>query len=733
MNDSQNEEGWPGIGHYIAVVWKHRWLVIAFGVLVMAGTVLFTQRQPRIYEAVTQLVIDPAAPQYLSSMSGQEVMPLGTGNSWSTREYFETQHRIIKSRMVATMVVERLALASNLDFLGIKGIEGDEERQRALSRADPVALVTSRLAIEPVQDSTIVLVKFRDEDPERARKIADAICAAYGDANLEQKISFTGEAAKWLTQQVEQGRAEVEAGELSVMQFKLKHNILTATLGDKQNQLGFRLQDADRQLREARTESERLHSTLEQVRKLDGDQVQSSVEEVLQNGLVQRLKEQTVQLKNERTVMLNRYLETHPDVKAVDEKIARVAEALRVEVAGIQKMSERRYQSALSSEHKLAADVATVQRELLALNAVELDYKRLEVGLQSKKDMVSQLMIRLKEAELQAESRANNVRVLDAALVPQNPVSPRWSLNMVIALLLAVMGGLGLALVVEGLDSSIKTQEELEREFGLTFLGMIPRIVPERGKKKQGGQVVEPVDPDRYVLDAPTSTAAECARTIRTNLLFMAPEREMRKLLITSAGPREGKTSTCVNIAATMAMSGAKILVIDTDMRRPRLHRIFGMQNDRGISNLLVDPERNLDEVIRDTGVPNFDIISSGPIPPNPAELLHTPAFKRVVERLLERYDRIIFDSPPVCVVTDALIIGNQCDGCMLVVRSGDTSRDMVRKARRLIADVNINILGALLNGVHVEKHGYGSTYYRYYRAQGGYLPEDEHRAGDKV
>lgn len=725
MENSSNQEPWLGLGHYLQIVWKHKAFVLTFGALVISATVVFTRQQPRIYEAVTQLVIDQTAPQYLPNSAGQEVVALGTANTWNTREYFETQYRILKSRMVGAMVVERLGLAHDLDFLGITKIEDPADRARALERSDPIQALTSRLSIEPLEESNIVAVKVRDENPERAARLADAVCNAYADSNLDRKISFTGEAAKWLSTQMQEGKRDVEAAEDALLKFKQQNNIKTASLGDTQNQMGLREQDADRQLREARMESARLASVLEQVRKLDPMQVQTSVEEVLANGLVQRLKEQLVGLQNERSDLLQRYMESHPDVKTADEKIARVKAALEQEVKGIQQSLERKYQAAVSTEQKLAAEVGSISHGMQGLMVVELEYKRLEAAVQSKKELYVQLALRLKEAQLQAEARANNVRILDAALVPDRPVSPRLALNLSVALVLALFGGIGLALLVESLDSSVKNQEQLEKELGLTFLGMVPKIKPYRGKKANRFEASGPVDPDRYVLEYPHSTAAECVRTVRTNLLFMAPGRPLRKLLVTSAGPREGKTSTSVNVAASMATSGTKVLLIDSDLRRPRIHRVFDLTNDRGLSNLVLEPEKPLDQVVQASTVENLDILCSGPIPPNPAELLHSPSFVRIMERFLERYDRVIPDSPPVCVVTDALILGTQCDGAILVVRAGDTSREMVKKARRLMADVKINILGALLNNVDLSRRAYGQYYHQYYRQQGSYYAED--------
>ena len=225
-------------------------------------------------------------------------------------------------------------------------------------------------------------------------------------------------------------------------------------------------------------------------------------------------------------------------------------------------------------------------------------------------------------------------------------------------------------------------------------------------------------DPDRCVIDHPSSTLAECVRIIRTNLLFMTPERELKSMMVTSAGPREGKTCTCVNIGATMAMSGSRTLLVDSDLRRPRLHKIFGLTNERGLTNLIMDQEVNVADMVLKTEVDQLDILCSGPLPPNPSEILHTGGFKRTLSRLFDAYDRVIFDSPPVGAVTDAQILGQQVDGAVLVVRAGETSGEMLKKAKLLLDNVNVRILGALLNNLDVRRKGYGQYYYQYYRQQ---------------
>ncbi|MCA9538573.1 MAG: polysaccharide biosynthesis tyrosine autokinase, partial [Myxococcales bacterium] len=649
-----------------------------------------------------------------------EVVSLGTGNSWNTREFFETEYRIIKSRKVAAIVVERLGLAHDLDFLGVTALDDPEQRARALETADPVSKLVSRISVDPVSESRVVLIKVRDTDPERAASIADALALAYADQNVNRKVSAATEAVTWLDTQAKALKGELDAAEDALLAYKRENGILGASLADRQNLVGLDLQDARRQHREAHRETSRLKARLDQIVRLDPVEASTSVDEVLQNGLVQRLKEQRVALQNERSELLKRYLDKHPDVLVVDRKIQRVERSLAEEVAGIRQALKRDHDAARETEKELATEVRALETQSREMQAHELTYRRLESQVESKKALHTQMLMRLKEAQLQAEARANNVRVLDPALVPRSPSSPRLLLNLAVAAVLALMGGIGLAFLVDRLDQTVKTQEQLEA-FGLTFLGIIPSIRGLTGGLFKSGNG----NPDRYVLENPNSTAAECVRTIRTNLLFMAPERALRSMLITSAGPREGKTTTCVNIGATMALSGSRTLLVDSDLRRPRMHHIFGMKNDRGLTNLILDPDADLSALVQPGGVDDLHIMCSGPLPPNPSELLHTQGFRRALDRLLETYDRVIFDSPPVLAVTDAQILGQQVDGAVLVVRAGETSRDMLRKATRLLTDVNVNLLGGLLNDLDVNRRGYGQYAYQYYRRHGHYAAEE--------
>jgi capsular exopolysaccharide synthesis family protein len=295
----------------------------------------------------------------------------------------------------------------------------------------------------------------------------------------------------------------------------------------------------------------------------------------------------------------------------------------------------------------------------------------------------------------------SNVRVLDRAEAPEKPTSPKPLRNLVLAVAIGLLAGIGLAFLVEALDTTITTREHIEERLAIPFLGIIPTI--ERDKSEHGT--------DLFVHEHPQSAAAECLRSIRANLLFMSPEKALRTILVTSSSPGEGKTTAAILLAEIMADAGHRVLLIDADMRRPRVHKVFRLAVESGLSSLILGDGR-LDSVTRATNIKNVDVLPVGPIPPNPTELIHTAAFKAILAAAAERYDRVIIDSPPAGVVADAVVISTQVDGTLFVLRAGETSRDAALRSVRALADVNARVFGAVLNALDIQRERYGRHYY---------------------
>jgi succinoglycan biosynthesis transport protein ExoP len=321
--------------------------------------------------------------------------------------------------------------------------------------------------------------------------------------------------------------------------------------------------------------------------------------------------------------------------------------------------------------------------------------------------------------------KVNNIRVVDHATEPRAAIHPVLSQDLGVGLLLGLLFGLGLAWVREQLDSSIKTPDDLEQDLGIPFLGLLPEIEDEEEAKRGSKRKREPRSspPELIVHDRPLSGIAEAARSVRTNLLFMNPDRPYKKLLVSSAAPSEGKTTVACCIAIASAQGGQRVCIIDCDLRRPRLHRVFGRVGDAGVTSVLVG-EATLDEVIKPTVVHNLWSIPAGPLPPNPADLLQSERFARLLNDLADRFDRIVIDSPPLVAVTDSAIISRLADGTVFVVRAFKTSKHLSAQGLRSLRDVDAPVVGAVLNAVNLNRHEYSYYYHYYYYKRDGYRSE---------
>jgi capsular exopolysaccharide synthesis family protein len=423
---------------------------------------------------------------------------------------------------------------------------------------------------------------------------------------------------------------------------------------------------------------------------------------------VQELKIRFFDAKVECADMKVKYLGDHPKSAACEAKLAAAREGLLREVGTILAGARREYDEAVQTERKLLKLLNESKTDAFGVNQYEkedLELKRTHDNNQRLYEMVLQ---RLKETGVTGMMQMSNVRILDRAEVPESPVRPKAARSIGLAMLFGVIVGVGLALLIEMLDTSITTREQVEERLGLPFLGIIPTI------ERNNEQAVR----DVFVHDNPNSAAAECLRSIRTNLLFMSPDRPLRTILVTSSGPGEGKTTTATSLAEIMADGGSRVLLLDADMRKPRVHQIYSLPKDVGLSSLILG-EVGLDAAIKQTSIRNLSVLPCGPIPPNPAELLHTSAFTAILQKLAALFDRVIIDSPPAGVVADAVVISTQVDGTLMVLRAGETSRDAAIRTVRAIHDVNARIFGSVLNDLDLSDQRYG-PYYGYYRTYSG-------------
>jgi capsular exopolysaccharide synthesis family protein len=356
------------------------------------------------------------------------------------------------------------------------------------------------------------------------------------------------------------------------------------------------------------------------------------------------------------------------------------------------------------------------KNEAIELSKIEVEYKPLQRTAEQNNKMYSIISSRQKEIDITGPMKANNVRVLERAIVPGAPVRPKPVQNLLLGLLLGLGTGIGLAFAIEALDNTLKTQTDVEQFLGVPVLGLVP-VIGSAGAPEVVQQGDNLRERDLGVFLDPKSVAAECCRSIRTNILFMSPDHPIRTLVVTSPSPQEGKTTTAINLAVTMAEAGGRVLLLDTDMRRPRLHRSFGVPNNTGISTVVVG-KATLEEAIKRTDVPNLDVLTCGPVPPNPSELIHTDRFALILADCAKLYDRVILDSPPTSAVTDPAVLGNLADGVVLIIKAGETTREAAVHARRQLTAAKARMIGVVVNAIDFSNPAYGYEYYyrNYYR-----------------
>jgi polysaccharide biosynthesis transport protein len=690
---------------------RRRWLVIPFFLATVLVASVLTVRQTRFYEATCAIIIDLTAPRFLEKDQVQEVVETGASNYWSGREYSETQFRIIASRAVAQRVAQRLQLQQNDKFMNLDRIGDPTLREAKRKARDPVTILQRNLRIEPVKESRVVRLRFRDRDPELAAMIANAFAEAYIAESQAQRSSTTQNASEWLENQLADLERKLDESGKALFDFKRAHDIVATSWEDRQSMVSQRLTAVNEALTRAQVKRAELDAHNQAIQELAAAVANDSPANALPamagatTQVIENLKLRYLDASSECAELQAKYLPDHPKVETCAQKLAATRSALEAEVRHSLDNARREYQEVVQTEKNLRRLLEESKSEAFGLNQHERDYLELKRTYDNNQRLYELVLKRLKDTGVTSMLQVSNVRVLDRARPNFSPVRPNVPQNIIAAVFLGLLGGLALALGAEFLDTSITAQDQVEEKLRLTFLGIVPRIPPSKDGTSQ----------DLYVAAEPKSAVAECLAAVRTNVLFMFPEKPPKTILVTSAGPQEGKTTTATSLAITMAASGNRVLIVDGDLRRPRLHRVFRTSNVIGLSSLILG-EGSLETAVQPTEIPNLSLLPSGPVPPNPAELLHTGALKRLLKQMGERFDRVIIDSAPVGVVSDSLVMATNVDGTLMVLRTGKTSRDVAIRSVRQLRDLKAVIIGAVLNDLDLEdrRYSYYSYYYRY-------------------
>ncbi len=708
----------------------HKWVVLLVASFVFASVAFWTISQPKVYEATVSLEYDPRPPKPLGR-SMEDVASPAVGSYWESLEWYATQNQILSSRALSERVVRKLGLHHDPDFLGVP-----EERRKEWSRASveqAAAHLQGKLRVEQVEGTRLVRLKLQDVDPARAQLLANTLAEAYVEKNVEDRLASTASALRWLSTQLEDFRKKLSESELALHAFKKDNQVLSVGLEDKQNLIARDIERYSEELARAKARRIELGARLAELRQAVSDdpmRVHASI--VLENPRVRELRAEIQRKEEELAGASVRYGEAHPLVVSLQRRLERARGQLREEIEGIVQSVERDVSEASRTIGSLESELRTLREAGLRLNLLEIEYNRLTRERENNEKIYQIVLARTTETDMARALPVANVRILDRAVEPQAPVKPRVLLNMVAGAFGGILLGLGLALVLSRMDHRLKDVRDVER-IGVPLLGLVPtlgEVAEARGRARaaQRGKLAAPEaheERDLVVSLHPKSVAAEAIRSIRTNLVFMSVEQPLRTLLVTSPSPQEGKTTLAVNLAVAIAQSGKRVVLVDTDLRRPRIHHVFGLSNERGVSTVLVG-EVELERTIQQTAEPGLFVVSSGPVPPNPSELLHSGGFQEFVDALAERFDIVVFDSPPVNIVTDAAVVAAQVDGVVTIAYAHRTTRDALRMAVRRIHEVGARFFGVVFNGADKRSGSYGYGYGGYYR-YGYYTSAEEH------
>lgn len=688
------------IAYYWQVLKKRKWVVFTFAFcLVLSVTVATTLSTP-IFAATAVVQISPKADQVLDVA---EVSEFVTARSSSElRNYYATQYKVMQSRTVVGKTIAKLR---------------DEHAITAFDDADdPIKTFRRMLTIQPVVETHLVNVRIEYPDPELAILFADTLAHTYIQHNLEAALQSTEDAYTWLQEQERKSALKKRESDQKVHEYRMSNDLVGVS--ERFNATEERMRTLQLAWSEASAARIQLEAAYSELSSLASRRNFAPLAQHLgaENTVLQDLLSQHDRLMQEKSSLEGRAGDKHPDMVRVNNELQAVEARILTQVDDVVAGKRAELKVAQRREAALGDELAALKTEMMALDGKLIELEILETDAARDAQFYRTISERLAEVGLSTLMENNNITLVDPAVSTDAPVSPNLPVNVAMGLLLGVFGGCALAFVLDLLDTTIKSKEDVEQVIGVPLLGVVPGV-------PQVELQALPDDVSRYLFihARPRSTVAECLRSIRTNVLFRLPKKPTRTLLITSAAPREGKSFTSSNLAASIAMTGNRVLLIDADLRRPALHQRFGLDNEVGLANLFSEG-LSLDQLKRATHISNLEVIVAGPPPPNPGELLSGGELQAALADL-DGYDFIIIDTPPVNVVADPLVLASEADGVLLVVEADRTSRAMVRQAGQRLFETDAPVLGAVVNKLDLRTSGYS---YSYYDSYGYYYTEAE-------
>lgn len=753
-------EGEAHLRDYWRSVRNHLWLILCITAVITTVAAIYMARQPDIFAARVRVQVDADTNPGVGAFKGNQVI---VNNTYDNPLYINTQIQILSSASLLSRVVKTLDLEHNQGFLrpvsqsrstwqsilsmvGIRRNTPEPEKPRPSERltltpksgpatsadnleevnklAPHVESLKRLLDVQQVKDTRLIEINFIHSNPEVAAKVVNTIAEVFVLINLEKKTETNSTTGDFLQKRIAELQSEIRTGEEKLINYAKNNQILS--LDASQNTVVDRLVGLNKQLLEAENERKMTEAAY-RVNQEPG------AADAMAAGNTKELEAKLADLKQKRDQLLVDNTEEWPEVKEVEKQIAglqkQIQEAHSKATSTESKLVETRYHQALDRERALRKSFDEQRGTTLTQNEAAINYRIISQEIETNKGLLDGLLQRSKENDVSTAGTQNNIHIVDYAPTPKFAVGPRRFQVVVVAVLLSLALGVGLALFLEYLDDTVDTPDDVEKALHLPALAVIPliegqlkRFIPnalQKSKPNGNGSLVRLTGADSH------SALAESYRQLRTSVLLSKAGRAPKTLLVTSSLPAEGKTTTAINMATSLAQTEAKVLIVDADMRRPRMHSIFHLSNKQGLSTILSNElaEAEILNMVQKDEESGLYILTCGPIPPNPAELLGSEQMRRLVRYLESAFTHIIIDSPPVASFTDGVLIGCLVDGVLLVVYAGKSSREIARRGRQVLLDVGAKIIGVVLNKATLRPHDY--YYYQSYYGNHYYKSAD--------
>jgi capsular exopolysaccharide synthesis family protein len=722
----------PHLLDYLLVLRKHQWLIAFFLLAVVSIVTIATFRMKPVYQATARVEIDRENGNAMRFSDSQQ-----DDGYFDLEDYIVTQSKILQSETLAMLTVKSMGLDRLPQYGGEAGKPVKVTGDSSLVRPAALGAFLGGLSIKRVPNTRLLDVTYESTDPALAARIVNAHINNYIEQNFRSKFEAATQASNWLTGQLNEMKIKVENAEDARLAYERENQIWT--IGEKSDISTQKLADLNRQLTEAQTD--RINK--EAVYQLAQSGNYDAIAAVRESLVIQDILKQQTTLTSEYADAVNQYGPKFPKVLRIQAQIKDLDQLITREKVNIGNQVEADYRGARQRELLLTQALDQQKAETNATAEKLVQYNILNREAEANKQLYDGMLQKLKEAGISAGLRSSNIRIVDPALIPNGPTRPNKPRNVMLSILVGLFGGIGLALLREYLDNTVKTPDDIETLARLPSLAVVPALSSSTGKRsgRFSKLLKTPVIASKegraelISHNMPQSQMSEAFRALRTSLLLSQADHPPQVILMTSALPREGKTTAAVNLAVTLAQLGDKTLLVDADLRKPGINRALSLVDGKhaGLSSYLAGVS-SLDLItVPHPAITNLAAIPTGPIPPNPADLLSSRRLTELISELRSRYKFIVIDSPPIMAATDAVILSVLVDGVLMVVRSGETPKEAFVRTRDLLAGVKCHMLGVVLNAVDASSPDYYYSYRYYPYSYGGYGREDESRKSRKA